>query len=96
MSANDDRFFPSRNKSRDVFDDNGLSENSSIEDISDGSIGTLPHFFKFELFDSSLIGGNGGAFDANFAFSDGLCGFDGDFIIGGISVLDTEVKVEYL
>ena len=96
MSSNDNGLFPSWNESRDVFDDNRFSEDSSIEDISDGSIRTLPHFLKFELLDSSLIRGDGGALDANFTFLDGFSSFNGDFIIGGISVFNAEVKVEYL
>lgn len=36
------------------------------------SVWTPPHFFKFELFYSSLVGGNGGTFDTNLVFLDGL------------------------
>jgi hypothetical protein len=44
MSSDDNRLFPSWNKSWDVLDDNRFSENCSIQDISDSSIWTFPHF----------------------------------------------------
>lgn len=96
VSADDDGFFPARDESGDVFDDDGFSEDSSSEDVSDGSIGALPHCFEFELFDSGFVGSDGGALDAYFAFFDGFGGFDGNFVIGGISVFDSEVEVLYL
>ena len=39
MSANDDGLSPSGNISWDVLDDDGLSEDGTIENVTDGSIG---------------------------------------------------------
>ena len=94
MSSDDDGFFPSWNESGNVLDDDGFSEDSAIEYISDGSIRALPHLLELELLDSRLIGRDGGALDSNFTLFDGLCGFDGDLVVGGIAVLDAEIEIE--
>ena len=39
VSANNDWLGPSRNKSGDIADDNGFTENCAVENVSDGSIG---------------------------------------------------------
>lgn len=93
VSADDDGFFPSRNESRDVADDDGFSEDGPIEDVPDGAIGTLPHLLKVEFLDSSFVGSDGCTLDAYFAFFDGFGGLDGDFVVSGISILDAEVEV---
>ena len=94
MSSDDDGFFPSWNESGNVLDDDGFSEDSAIEYISDGSIRALPHLLELELLDSRLIGRDGGALDSNFTLFDGLCGLDGDLVVGGIAVLDAEIEIE--
>ena len=89
MSANNDGLGPARNESWDVFNDDRFSEDSSVKNVSDGSIGAFPHFFKIELFYSGLIGGDSGAFDTYFTLFDGISSVDGDLIIGGISMFDS-------
>ena len=96
VSANDDGLLPSWDQLRDIFDHDGFSEDSAVEDISDGSVGALPHLLEFEFLDSGIIGGDGGALDAYFALLDGFCGFNGDFVVGGVSVFHAEVEVEYV
>ena len=93
VSSNNNGFFPSWNKSWDVIDDDRFSEDGSVENVSDCTVGAFPHVFKVELFDSCLIRGDGGTFDTNFALFDGIGSINCDLIIGGISVFDTEVKV---
>ena len=93
VSADDDGLFPAWDEPGDVFDDDWFSEDGSVEDVSDGSIGRFPHLFEVELFDSGLIGSDGGTLDTNFALFDGVGGIDGDLIVGGISVFDTEIEV---
>ena len=93
MSANNDGLGPARNESWDVFNDDRFSEDSSVKNVSDGSIGTFPHLLEFKLFDSGLIRSNSCAFDANFALLDGFSSLDGDFIISGITMLNTQIKV---
>ena len=93
MSANNNRLFPAGNQSWDVLDDNRFSEDSSVEDVSDGSIWTLPHGFQVEFFDSCFVRSDGCALDADFAFFDGFGGLDGDFVVSLISVLHAEIEV---
>lgn len=49
--------------------------------------------FEVELFDSGFIWSDGGAFDSNFAFSNGVSGIDGDLVVGGISMFHAKVEV---
>jgi hypothetical protein len=93
VPSNDDRLGPILDKSGDVLDEDGLSEDGSIEVVSNGSIGTLPHLLKLELFDSGLIGSDGGALDADFAVFDGLGSIEGDFIVCLVSVFDAQIEV---
>ena len=93
VSADDDWLFPSGDEARDVADDDRFPEDSASEDVPDGSIGALPHLLELEFFDTGLIGSDGGALDANFALLDGFGSFDGDFVIGGVSVFNAQVEV---
>jgi hypothetical protein len=88
VSTDNDWFFPSRYQFGYIFDDDRFSEDSSVEDVSDGTVGAFPHFFEVELLDSGFIWRDGCAFDAYFALLNGLGGLEGDIIIGGISVLN--------
>ena len=93
MSSDDDWFGPVVDESWDVFAENWFSEDGSSEVVSDGSVRGFPHFFEFELLDSGLIGGDGGALDTNLAFLDCFGSIHGDLVIGLVSVLHTEVEV---
>lgn len=48
---------------------------------------------QLELFDSLLIGSNGGTLDTDRVLLDGLGGVDGDLIIGLVTVLEAEIVV---
>lgn len=88
MPSDDNRHFPAWNEPRDVFYEYGLSKDSAIEDIPDGSVRTLPHLFQIKLLYSSLIRGNGGALDAYFVFLDCLSCINGNLVICGITMLN--------
>ena len=93
VSSNDDWSGPSWNVSWDVFDENWLSEHGSTEIVSNGSIWRFPHLLEFELLNSGLIRGNGGALDSNLVLLDGLGSLKSDLVICGISVFDAQVIV---
>ena len=76
MSSNDNRFLPTGDQSWDVLAYDGLAEHSSSQDVTDSSIGRLPHLLEFEFFDTSLVRSNGGTLDTNIVFLDGLCTFN--------------------
>jgi len=89
MSSNNDGFLPAWDESWDVFDNDGFSEDGSVQNVSDGSIWTFPHLLQIELFDSGLIRSDGCALDAYLAFFDGLSSLNSDFVISGIPMLNT-------
>lgn len=93
VSADDDWLGPVLDQSGDILDEDGLSKNGAIEVVSDGSVGTLPHLLEFELLDSRLIGGDGGALDADLAVFDGLGSIEGDLVVSLVPVLHAQVEV---
>jgi hypothetical protein len=48
---------------------------------------------QLELFNTGLIGGDGGTLDTNTVLLDGLGGLNSDLVIGLVTVLDTEIVV---
>lgn len=93
VSADDDGFVPVLDEPGDILDDDGFSEDSAVEIVPDGAVGALPHLLELEFLDSSFVGSDGCALDANLALFDGLGGVEGDLVVGFISVLDAQVKV---
>jgi hypothetical protein len=61
--------------------------------ISNSSIRRLPHFLKFEFFDSSLVGGDCGTLDSDLALLDGMSSIESDFVVSLISVFHSQVEV---
>ncbi len=43
VTADDDGLFPGGDESWDVLNDDGLSEDSAVEDVSDCAVGGFPH-----------------------------------------------------
>ena len=93
MSTDNDWFGPTWNTTWNVLDDDGLTENDTSDNVTDGSVGGLPHLLQIEFLDSSFVRSDGGTFNTNFASFDGLCGVDGYLVISGITVFDTQVVV---
>lgn len=93
VSSNNDGFFPSWDESWNVFNDDWFSKNGSVQNVSDGTIGTFPHVFKIKFLDSGFIRSDSCAFDTDFTFFDGVGCINGDLVIGSISMLDTKIKV---
>ena len=85
VSTHNDGLGPSWHESRDILADNGFSENSSIKNVSDGSVGRPPHLLEVELHDSVLVGSDGGAFDSTLALGDSIGCVNCNLIVGGIS-----------
>ena len=93
VSADNDGLLPAWHKARNVLDDDGLSEDGSTDDVSDGSVGGFPHLLEVELGDTCLIRGDGGALDSDLAGFDGVSSIDGDLIVSGVTVLNAEIEV---
>lgn len=93
MTTNNNWLFPSWNKSWDVFNYDWFSKNSTIKNVSNCTIWTFPHFFKFEFFNSSLIGSNSSTFNTNFTLFNSIGSINSNLIISSISMLNTKIEV---
>jgi hypothetical protein len=93
VAADDDGLGPAGHEAGHVGADNGLTEDSSIEDVTDGAVGGFPHLFQLELLDTFFIGGDGSALDTNFVLLDGVGRLDSDLVICGVTVLNGEIVV---
>lgn len=62
---------------------------SNVQDVSDGAVGGQPHLLELELLDTGLIGGDGGALDADAVLLDSFSGVDGDLVICLVTVGET-------
>ena len=60
VTAYNDGGSPVRNQARDIFDNDWLTENGSVQDVTDSTVGAFPHLFQAELLYTGLIRSNGG------------------------------------
>jgi len=81
MSSNDNRLSPSWYATRNVGDDDGLSEDSAIKDVSDCTVGAPPHLLEVEFLDTALVGGDGGALDGDLVLLGCVGGINCDLIV---------------
>jgi len=88
VSTNNDGLNPSWNKSGNVGDNDWLSEDCTIKDISNGSVWRFPHLLETELLDSLFIRGNSGALNSDLAFRNSVGSINGNLIACCISVLN--------
>jgi len=93
VSTNNNRLHPTRHKSGNVGDNDGLSEHSAVEDISNGSVRRPPHLLEVEFLDTLLVGSDGSALDTDSGFLDGLSSVDGDLVASFVTLLDTQIVV---
>lgn len=93
VTADDNGLGPTWNETGHVCADDGLTEDGTIEDVSDGSIGALPHLLEVELLDTVLIGGDGGTLDSDLVQLDGVGGLNSDLILSCVSVLNGEIVI---
>ena len=93
VTANNNWLGPARNKAWNVAANNWLAEYNATQDVADGAVWRLPHFLQFEFFNACFVGGNGCALHANAMLQDGICGIDGDLVVGLVAVFHTKVVV---
>ena len=93
MTTNDDGVLPAWDRAGDTLQDDGLAEDSTAEDVSDGTIGTLPHLLQLKLLHASLIWRNGRALDADVVLEDGLCGLDRNLVVCLCELVSTSLFV---
>ena len=93
VTAHNDGLGPAGHKTRDVANDNGLTEDGSVEDVANSAVGALPHLLEAELFNTGLVGGDGGALDTNLGALHGLGAVNGDLVAGLVTVLNRKIVV---
>ena len=93
VTSDDNRLSPALDEAGNVFDDDRLTEYSTVENVADGAVGRLPHLFEVELFDAGLVGGDGSALDAYLVLLHGVGGVNSDLIVGCITVLHAQIVV---
>ena len=84
---------PAADHGVDALDDDGRAEDGAVEHGADGAVGALPHLLEVVLLDALGVGGDGGALDGDAQAFGGLCGVDGDLVVGLVAVLEAEVVV---
>lgn len=87
MTTNNNWLSPSWHEARDVFNNNRFSENSTVENVTNGTVWRLPHLFEVELFDTAFIRRDGSALDANFVLLHRVCAVNGDLVGCCVTVL---------
>src|SRR5271170_3282310 len=50
VTTDDDGLFPSGDETGDTRDDNGFTEDCSVENVSDSPVGRSPHLFQVEFY----------------------------------------------
>ena len=96
VTADHDRLGPAGHKPRHVRADDRLTEDHAAEDVADGAVGRLPHLLQAELGHAGLVGGDGGAFDADAMLLDRMGRIHRDLVVGGVAVLHRQVVVVQL
>jgi hypothetical protein len=69
-------------QARHVLADDRLAEDHAAQDVADRAVGRLPHLLEAEFLDARLVGGDGGALDADAVLLDRVGGVDGDLVVG--------------
>jgi len=93
MSSNDNGLAPPWHQFWNVFSNNWFSENSSVQDVPNCSIGGSPHFLELELLHSFFIRSNSSAFDSYFVLLYSVGSINGNLVVSLISVFHTQVEV---
>ncbi|KAH3673827.1 hypothetical protein OGATHE_001807 [Ogataea polymorpha] len=99
MSTNNDWLLPTRNQAWDFnasvlpTNHNWLPENSSSQNVSNGSVWRDPHLLESEFLDTSLVRSDSGALNTNSVLLDGIGSVDSDLVVRFISGQNSQVVV---
>jgi len=93
MTTDDNGLSPARHETRNVLHNNGLTEDGTTENVTDGTVRREPHLLEIELLDTRFIGSDRGALDTNVVLLDRLSSLDGHAVLGLVTVRQTQVEV---
>ena len=93
MTCDSDRLLPILNNGLYRVDNNRSTENCSVENCTDSSVGALPHLGKVVLFNSLLVGGDGGTLYRNTVLLCSVSRVKGYLILGLFSFGKSQVIV---
>ena len=93
VSADDDWLCPSWHKSRDARDNDGLTEDGSVKDVSNRAVWRSPHLLESKFLNAFLVWGDRGALDSDLVLLDSVGTINGDLVVSGITRGDTQVVV---
>ena len=93
VTSDGNRLLPAGNERLDAVNEDRSSEYGTVEHCPDGSVGALPHLCQVVLRHSLSIGSNGGALNGNTEFLGLLSSIDSNLILGGFTVLESEIKI---
>ena len=93
MSCNRDRLFPVFHAGFDPLYYDRRTENSSVQNGTDCSVGAFPHFFQIVLRHAGSVRRDGRTLYRYFIFLGGICRVDGHLVVRLIPVLQSQVIV---
>ena len=93
VTADHDRLGPAGHQTRHVRADDRLTEDHAAQDVADGAVRRLPHLLQAEFLHPGLVGGDGGAFDADAVLLDGAGCVDRHLVVRGVAVLHAQVVI---
>ena len=96
VTADTDGLGPAGDQPWNGVADDGFPEDGAAQDVTDGAIGTEPHFLEVEFDHTFFVGGDGGALDGHVVLQSGVGAVDGDLVVGLVAVLHAQVVVEAL
>lgn len=93
VSADDDGRSPTWDETRDIADDDWLTEDSTIQNVSNRTVGGLPHLLEVELLNSSLVWCDSSALNSYFVLKHSVGAVDGYLIVCSVTILNREIVV---
>ena len=93
MTGNRDRLFPESDSRLNAADKDRSAENGSVENRTNSSVWTFPHFLEVVFLNALSVRCDRCAFYADVIFFAGFSGVNADLVVGFVSVLETEVII---
>ena len=81
VTANHNRLGPAWDETRNIIDDDGLTEDNAAENVADRAIRAAPHFLQAELFDPCFVWRDGRTFHSNAILLGRVCRIDCDLVV---------------